>query len=178
MPAMTLPLPWQFRQTSPPACRPLPPQAGQTFSPVPGVPAGASSPGAVGKGGVAEDVMAGSDSEGWPLHGKPDARAGNLAFLGRETGKAFALRKERRSAGAKASAIATPSAALKFAWRLALRAAIPWNEAFSVPDRHAQVNPFRDKVRLCLEFAALHRRFPHGDCPQESGIQPRASPDR
>lgn len=47
MPSMTLPVPPQFGQSAPLAFLPLPLQTGQMSSPVPGVPAGASSPGFV-----------------------------------------------------------------------------------------------------------------------------------
>src|SRR4051812_42840625 len=46
MPTVTLPVPPQTGH-APLAARPLPPQLGQTSSPVPGVPAGASSPGLI-----------------------------------------------------------------------------------------------------------------------------------
>src|SRR3954452_8173911 len=48
MPSTTLPVPPQTGQ-SVPSCSPLPPQWGQIFSPVPGVPGAASSPGASGR---------------------------------------------------------------------------------------------------------------------------------
>jgi hypothetical protein len=47
MPFVTLPVPSHSGQALAPT-RPLPPQRPHTFSPVPGVPAGASSPGAIG----------------------------------------------------------------------------------------------------------------------------------
>ncbi len=49
MPTFTLPVPSQVGH-GPEEPRPEPPQVGQTFSPVPGVPSGASSPGAIGVG--------------------------------------------------------------------------------------------------------------------------------
>ena len=47
MPTFTTPLPWHSGHAPAPSL-PLPPQRGQTSSPVPGVPAGASSPGLIG----------------------------------------------------------------------------------------------------------------------------------
>jgi len=44
IPVVILPVPEQFAQDRPPL-RPVPLHTGHTFSPVPGVPAGASSPG-------------------------------------------------------------------------------------------------------------------------------------
>ncbi len=47
MPVMTVPVPRQLGH-EPPSLRPLPPQARHAFSPVPGVPGGAWSPGLIG----------------------------------------------------------------------------------------------------------------------------------
>src|SRR3954453_17499447 len=67
MPTVTTPLPLQVGQGVPAFARPLPPQSGQTVSPVPGVPAGAWSPGAIGRG-IAGAV-------GLPFDGRPPAQA-------------------------------------------------------------------------------------------------------
>jgi hypothetical protein len=59
MPVVTVPVPAQLAQRCWPIL-PLPWQTGQTFSPVPGVPAGASSPGFIGAvvaGGVRSGVV-------------------------------------------------------------------------------------------------------------------------
>jgi len=45
MPTVTLPVPWHWAHGLPPASLPDPPHTRQMLSPVPGVPAGASSPG-------------------------------------------------------------------------------------------------------------------------------------
>ena len=61
MPSTTVPLPAHIAHSAP-SISPEPAQSGQTFSPVPGVPGGASSPGAIAawvgsSGGVGEGVL-------------------------------------------------------------------------------------------------------------------------
>ncbi len=61
MPSTTVPVPAHSVHSAP-SRRPDPPQSGQTFSPVPGVPGGASSPGAIAgrvgsSGGVGDGVL-------------------------------------------------------------------------------------------------------------------------
>ncbi len=61
MPSTTVPLPAHSVHSAP-SSSPDPPQSGQRFAPVPGVPGGASSPGAIAvrvgsSGGVGEGVL-------------------------------------------------------------------------------------------------------------------------
>jgi hypothetical protein len=79
--AVTTPVPWQSGQAVAPSL-PLPPQRRQTVSPVPGVPAGASSPG----------FMAGPESAGR----EPSAGPAGWSRVGIGVGR---RRKPRRATG-------------------------------------------------------------------------------